>query len=269
MTAEIVERVRRSSRYRDVDGSLLARLAEEELPRARNADDAVKRVKRRLHQVVGAFRGSTAADPLARVRAAWTGDLAAPTFRDACAEVLAGHASTRERVPHLDTFYRDLWKQTGDPRRVLDLGCGFGPLAVPWMAIGDAELVATDVDRRSLDVVDAFLALVGQPHGTQPLDLVTQQPADEADVALLLKLVTTLDRQDPAAAARLLGGLRTRYAVVSFTSRSLGGRRKNMERTYRERFERLVAEVARVRGVAEASVPGELVFVVELDPVDG
>lgn len=272
MTAEIVERVRRSSRYRDVDGSLLERLAEEELPRARNADDAVKRVKRRLHQAVGAFRGSTAADPLARVRAAWTGDLAASAFRDACAEVLAGHASTRERVPHLGTFYRDLWKQTGDPRRVLDLGCGFGPLALPWMAIGDAELVATDVDRRSLDVVEAFLTLIGQPHRTGPLDMVTQQPADEADeadVALLLKLVTTLDRQDPAAAARLLGGLRTRYAVVSFTSRSLGGRGKNMERTYRERFERLVAEVMRVRDVAEASVPGELVFVVELDPVDG
>lgn len=48
MSADIVERVLRSPRYRDVDRSLLARFAEQELEHARNADDAVKRVKRRL-----------------------------------------------------------------------------------------------------------------------------------------------------------------------------------------------------------------------------
>ena len=65
MTEPIVDRVLRSARYRDVDRALLDRLAAEELPKARNADDAVKRVKRRLHQAVGAFRGARAADPLA------------------------------------------------------------------------------------------------------------------------------------------------------------------------------------------------------------
>jgi len=58
MTAEIVQRVRSSSRYRAVDAALVARLAAEELPKARNVDDAVKRVKRRLHQAVGAFRSA-------------------------------------------------------------------------------------------------------------------------------------------------------------------------------------------------------------------
>jgi hypothetical protein len=38
-----------------------------------------------------------------------------------------------------------------------------------------------------------------------------------------------------------------------------------MERTYRARLERLVAEVPRARVMGEASVPGELVFVLALD----
>jgi hypothetical protein len=42
-----------------------------------------------------------------------------------------------------------------------------------------------------------------------------------------------------------------------------------MERTYRDRLERLVAEAGRVQAVAEASVPNELVFVLTLDPPDG
>src|SRR5688572_11256077 len=100
MTGPIVDRVLRSVRYRDVDRGLLDRLAAEELPKARNTDDAVKRVKRRLHQAVGAYRGARTADPLAGVRAAWRGDLTDPAFRAACADVMRGHASTAERLPH-------------------------------------------------------------------------------------------------------------------------------------------------------------------------
>ena len=265
MSGDIVERVLRSSRYRDVDRTLLVRLAEEELPRSRTADEAVKRVKRRLHQAVGAFRGRTRAiDAIAR---AWNGDLTDPAFRAACADALARHASTRERAADLDRFYRDIWTHTGVPGSVMDLGCGLGPVALPWMGLPPAATyVAIDVDRRHLALVGEFLDLVGQPHRTEARDLVVDPPTEEADVALLLKLVPTLDRQDPAAAARLLRALRVRHAVVSFPNRSLGGRGKGMERTYRARLERLAADAGRVRHIAEASVPSELVFALSLDP---
>ncbi len=263
MTAEIVERVLRSPRYRDVDRSLLVRIAGEELPRARNTDDAVKRVKRRLHQAVGAFRGEARADPLA---AAWSGDLAAPAFRAACAHALRSHASTRERLASLDAFYAGIWSATGVPGRVIDIGCGLNPLALPWMGLArEAVYLASDVDRRPLSVVAPFLELVGQPHEVEVRDVVANPPTAEADVALLLKLVTTLDRQDPDAAARLLRALRVHHAVVSFPKQSLGGRARGMEANYRARLDRLVDEAGRVSAVAEASVSNELVFVLTLD----
>ena len=56
-----------------------------------------------------------------------------------------------------------------------------------------------------------------------------------------------------------------RHAVVSFPKHSLGGHAKGMERTYRKRLDRLVADAGRVSAVAEASVPTELVFVLTLD----
>ena len=263
MNAEIVERVLRSPRYRDVDRSLLARLADEELPRARNTDDAVKRVKRRLHQAVGAFRGAGRDDAVA---AAWSGDLSAPTFRSACVHALRSHASTRERLDSLEAFYAGIWATTGVPGRVLDLGCGLNPLALPWMGIGrEAIYLACDVDRRPLAVVASFLEMVGQPHQVEVRDVVARPPSDAADVALLLKLVTTLDRQDPDAAARLLRVLRVGHAVISFPKHSLGGHGKGMEASYRARLDRLVADAGRVSAVAEASVPSELVFVLTLD----
>ena len=261
MTTEIVERVRRSSRYRAVDPALVARLASEELPKARNVDDAVKRVKRRLHQAVGAFRSGRP------VEAPWPVDDPA-ALREACLATMRGHASTRERVPYLEAFYGPIWRATGVPPRVLDLGSGLNPLALPWMGIGDATYHAVDVDEGTLSVARRFLASVGQPHVVEARDVVADVPTETADVALMLKLVTTLDRQDAAAATRLLRGLRANHAVVSFAARSLGGR-VNHERTYRARLDRLVAEAGRVRRVTEASVRGELVFILELEPPDG
>jgi len=267
MTDAIVERVLRSPRYRDVDRGLVERLATEETARARNDEDAVKRVKRRLHQAVGAYRGASDADRiLAPIREHWTGDLAAEPFRAACRDALGRHASTAERVAHLDRFFPAIWELTdGPPATLLDLGCGLGPLALPWMGLAaDATYEACDVDRRSLAVVEAFLRLVGQPGSAHERDLVADAaPAMAADVALVLKLVPLLDRQDARAAARLLSGLGARHAVVSFPARSLGGRRHGMEISYRRRLDELATELG-IAKVGEASVPNELVFVLTL-----
>ena len=263
MSGEIVDRVLASSRYRDVDRSLLSRLVDEELPRSRNTDDAVKRVKRRLHQVVGAFRNAARSGSFAE---AWSGDLRDAQFRAACVAALQRHASTRERIPFLDRFYEPIWRHTGTPHRLLDVGCGLNPLTLPWMGLpADATYLAWDVDRRPLATVSEFFELVGQPNRVVGGDAVAEPPTDEADVAFLLKLVTTLDRQDAAAASRLVGGLHVRYAVVSFPRRTLGGRDRGMERTYRGRLDRLIAETERVTGCVEASIPSELVFVLTLD----
>jgi len=262
MTTEIVERVRSSSRYRAVDPALVLRLASEELPKSRSVDDAVKRVKRRLHQAVGAFRTVRAGSA-----PAWPVD-DPPALREACRAAMREHASTRERTPHLDAFFAPIWDVTGNPRRLLDLGCGLNPLALPWMGIGDANYHAVDVDAATLEVVRGFFEAVGQPHVSAARDLVVDVPDEHADVALLLKLVTTLDRQDADAATRLLRRLRVGHAVVSFAVRSLGGRGSH-ERTYRARLERLVEDAGRVRNVTEASIPGELVFILDLDPLHG
>ncbi len=259
----VVARVGASRRYRDVDLGLVRRLAAEELRGARNAEDAAKRVKRRLHQGIGAF--ARRVSPVDALRAAWSGDLGAPEFRAACVRAMAAHASTAERAPFLEWFFEPIWQATGTPpTTVFDLGCGLGPLALPWMGLDHAATyAAADVDLGALRVVDAFLELVGQPHAVIERDLVAAPTTEPADLALLLKLVTTLDRQDPTAAGRLVGGLRVKHAVVSFTRRSLGGRARGMERTYRERLERLAIDVG-ATDVSEASVPNELVFVVTL-----
>jgi 16S rRNA (guanine(1405)-N(7))-methyltransferase len=270
MTDDIVARVLESTRYRDVDRSLVTRLVTEELPRSRNPEDAAKRVKRRLHQAVGAYRGGAVATTGAELRATWAGTWDEP-MRDACRRALARHASTRERVDELDRFYPAVWEAVGSiPRSVIDLACGLNPFALPFMGLDpSAEYAACDADGRVLQEVEAFLALVGQPHRTWACDLVDGAPAHAADVALLLKTVPLLDRQDPTAARRVLSAVRTSHAVVSFPARSLGGRGR-LEATYRSRMGALIAELAgRVESSTELQFRSELVYVLALASLDG
>lgn len=266
--ARVAEAVSSARRYRGLDAALVRRIAAEELPRARSEAEAVKRVKRRLHQAVSAYRPEARSADLELLRAAWSGTLAAPAFRDACRSLLARHASTRERLDDLDGFYARIWRETdGVPSSVLDLGCGLGPLSLPWMGLPrDAGYRAVDVDAEALALVDGFMGLVGQPHEVMAADLAVGVPRlGRADVALLLKLAPLLDRRDPAAALRLVGVLDAGHAVISFPLRSLGGHTRGMERSYRARLAELVDQLGgRVLRVTEVSTPVELVFVLAL-----
>src|SRR5687767_1641323 len=126
--AEVFARVLRSRRYGTVAPEVVARLAAEEAPKARNLAEAEKRTKRRLHQIVGAYTVEPAYDRLlASLRAAHAAGPAA--FRQACATTMQQHASTRERLPILEHFYRDIFALTGPPASLLDIGCGLNPLA--------------------------------------------------------------------------------------------------------------------------------------------
>src|SRR6266480_1955048 len=84
----VVGRVTESRRYRVVDPAVVRRVATEELRRARSADDAVKRVKRRLHQAVGAYRapggGGSLERDIERLTTAGEADPSGGELRAAC-----------------------------------------------------------------------------------------------------------------------------------------------------------------------------------------
>jgi 16S rRNA (guanine(1405)-N(7))-methyltransferase len=269
MNDEVRARVLASSRYRDVDPALVARVVAEELPRARGADDAVKRVKRRLHQAIGAYRSRGDSRTRDDIREAWSGDWT-DALRAASRAALARHASTRERLAGIDRFYESLWAAIGAvPGSVMDLACGLNPLALPFMGLErDARYLACDSDRRVLDEVEWFLTTVEQPHRTWACDLVADVPDAEADVALLLKTVPILDRQDPDAANRLVAALRAPWVVASFPARSLGGR-ASLASTYRARALSLVSALGDgYTAAAELAVANELLYVIRTPHAD-
>ena len=102
--AEVVSAVQTSKRYQWVLPAVVERLASEEIPKSRNAADAQKRTKRRLHQIFGAYASPLPyATMAARIDALPPG---ADELEALCRWMLGLHSSTRERLPLLPAFYR-------------------------------------------------------------------------------------------------------------------------------------------------------------------
>src|SRR6187402_2809844 len=128
---EVVDAVLQYRRYKNIAPDLVRRLAGEELPKSKNASDAQKRTKRRLHQIFGAYADPLPYDKLIDKLQDAHADL--EQFKTICKEILPLHASTAERMKDLDRFYKPIFEITGRPAKIMDLACGLNPLTNPWM----------------------------------------------------------------------------------------------------------------------------------------
>ena len=259
---EVVTAVLRSRRYRSVHPATVRRLAEAQLAAGggRRTDDAIKRTKRALHQIFGAYL------PQPPRYERWLGELDAATTDAARHEVLrramAQHASTRERLEQLERFYAQLREHLGPVASVLDLACGLGPLAAPWLGLPvGTPYHAWDIDVELVGFVGEVLARLGlRPHAAA-VDLLAVSTWPRTDLALVLKTLPCLEQQGAGASETLLDAIPAPRLVVSFPTRSLGGRAKGMGATYARGFEAILA----ARGWAAESFEAgpELVYVVE------
>ena len=245
-----------SPKWRHMSRDFVIKLCDQEAAEGRSDKEVVKRVKRKLHQVGGAyFRGPPR-------YARWLDDLRqAHAGRDrlnAIENILEHHTSQDERMIRLKDYYAALFDSVGHVDCVLDIACGFNPLARPWMPIAPSRYLATDIYS---DLV-AFLAeagtLIGFPVEAFVHDLTTGPPDAAADVALLLKAVPCLDQIDARTSARLLAALQAPIVLVSFPVRSLGGREKGMRSQYSDRLHDIVGPLN--YAVAPLELPSELGF---------
>jgi 16S rRNA (guanine(1405)-N(7))-methyltransferase len=271
---ELIRAVRAGKKYESVSEDLIRAIGARELAARRNLKEAVKATKNKLHQVAGAYLD---ARPPYR---AWLELLAAaddrrPTdddrlstsallnsqFRLACREIMRHHASTSERLGILETFYTTTLASVAPVRSVLDVACGLGPLAMPWMPLAEgATYLACDIYADMIDFLNGFFGLTGVRGRAHVCDLVAGPPDAQADLALVLKALPPLEQIEKDAGRNLLRGLNARHMLVSFPARSLGGRHKGMVEHYEDRF-RALAE-AEGWAVERFEFPTELAFLV-------
>jgi len=263
-----------SAKYDMLHPPLVSRILAEES----QAKDPVKAAKTRLHQLYGAYVQGNAHKKAASLLTAvasscgnsWDRDSWGADIESAAQSILRLHASTKERLPHLIGFYEFVATHTGQAETIMDLGCGFNPFSIPLMPTSLSSNLksyhAFDIDTRTRDILNRFFSLLKLPPTAECIDLAVETSSHSVDVALMCKLLPVLEAQIPGRGFELAAGINTRFLVITYPLKSLGGRDKGMEKNYSNAFEKAISAGAmgRFTPIARERVGNELVYILAI-----
>lgn len=224
-----LEKLLGAKNYKDVCQDTVRRVWEDCQGRYKKAKDAEKAAREALHGITGAFMTPQEARQLAFDMQAWYINQTDVGLE----RMLNRHASTRERLPlsEMDALCQRIINITGRPRSVLDLACGINPL---YLGARGIRTVGVDISGSVVEAVNRFGEVYGMPVSAVCADLLCPGaiPPERFDAALLLKLLPLLERQRAGAALNVMDAVNAAFLVVSFPTRTLGGRNVGMAAQY-------------------------------------
>jgi len=269
-------------KYANLHAPWVARITAEEQNKTHQKDFA-KATKTRLHQLYGAYLHPTACKKAAGVLDGWE-----KAGAGECADLLRLHASTRERLPHYAAFYEFIFTHVPPPRVVMDLGCGFNPFALEYLLTAMQTTLqkpkdylhmyhAFDIDTQQAALINRFFAMNNLPAGAECIDLGAENTEivntsagvsnilPNADLTFMLKLLPVLEAQTAGWGYRLAASLQTKYLVLTYPLKSLGGKEKGMARHYRHTFETALnaGELSTFTLLTEGQIGQELIYILQ------
>ena len=224
MNNELFEKLASNKKYSDVCPDTIRRVISECEGRYKKAKDMEKAVREKLHGVTSAFN-ELGGDLSNEVMQLGAGD------DEALAALLRRHASTRERLPlsAMDAMYARIFETTGKPASILDLACGLNPVYL--IKRFGCHVTGVDISKSCVELIgpasqDASRGIWG--------DLLCEGsiPADRFHIALMFKILPLLERQKAGSAMQIMQAVNAEYLVVSFPTRTLGGRNVGMADNY-------------------------------------
>jgi 16S rRNA (guanine(1405)-N(7))-methyltransferase len=262
----IIERLRATSKYRDIHSDTIVHVVQQESAKAANRADLERRSRLKLHRVAAMYLLAGRTQHL--MRGLTELEDSDSGLRDFCRGALAAHFSSAERLPDLEMFYRTVFDVVGEVGTVADVACALNPFSLPWLRdVTDAEYIGYDLNMSYVRLGNAFFA--GRYSGCSVLhgDVLVMPASVTADVALLMKTYHMIEDRAAGAGLNLVRDLASPTVVVSFPLRTRTGR----PASFTPRLADGLRELGQRQGwrVDQATLPTELLVFVRKGYCDG
>lgn len=254
---EIKNKKELKSLSNDFIGSIAKQVLEKEkvsLDKKANRKKIIKETRKVLREVYGAFKRTKYHKKEKLLQ-----EITSLSDIEAHDRILELHTSTKERLPYYDSVYQQIFSITGKPQSILDLGCGLNPLSLPHMQLEEVTYYASELTQEDSDFIQRYLDKLKIKGNTFPMDLTRIDVLPQADVCFLFKLLDTLETLKRNVTKEILEKLQTRWAVVSFPLKTLGGRRTISKRRL-VWFERMISSYQ----YKTFEIPNEIFYVIKL-----
>lgn len=261
----MIDRIAHSPKYRSLARETISMIVAQEESHARDKRDLEHRSRRLLHRAAALYlnRSSPAAleAELTELRLDGVTD---SDVREWCRAALATHDSSAERLDDLDSFYPTVLNLVGHANGpIVDLACALNSLTLPWLrAVTSAPYVGYDFNERFVALGRAFATATSEPCAEFcHQDVLSHASSIDGAIALLLKTYHCIDNRSRGAALTLVADLPVRSVVVSFPTRTLGGRRSGFDDRYGPELRTLAAREG--WAVRTGSLPTETIWVID------
>jgi len=229
----LCEEIFASKKYAALYRPLVLRICDEEYKKYDNNKDRVKAVKHTLHAMYGAYLNS--ADIFKKANKLL--DVQDPDI----GRLLNLHASTKERMRHLNDFYSFIFESIGVVESVLDIGCGLNPFTLPYFPQKPLKYYAFDIDERIAGLNNRYFEHLCLPALAGCMDISIETPKMTADAAFLFKLLPLIERQSKGRSIRLLREINAKFLIITYPTTSLSGKEKGMKSFYTSAFVQMIA----------------------------
>lgn len=163
-------------------------------------------------------------------------------------KILATHLSTKERLPLYPVIYEKIFAITGEPKVILDLGCGLNPVSYPFMKV-QAEYYASELTAEDCKFLEKCFEKMKIKGKAVPLDLIEVagnpellKQFPEADICFLFKVLDEIERKKGRKTSEaLIKAIDAKYLVISFATKKVTG--KPMKYPYRRWLEQMLTRL--------------------------
>ncbi len=208
---DIVEKIANNKRYNDLCKDTIKRVVDELQKKGYSDKEIEKEAKRILYKNNIAFFKRVNFEEMLK------------EFKDSLSKETHLKWLKRydpNRVLSLEGLYEDIFRLTGKPKSIIDIGCGLNPLTLPWMNLDkDAIYIGYDINKRLIWFLNEYFKLIKRNYKAVLKDVLIEPPKQKADLAFLFKTTTCFSWQDKSSVDRVLNGLNVNYAVISLALR--------------------------------------------------
>lgn len=257
----MTERVLHSRKYAGMDlpAETIRDLIRQEAAAGKSVKETEKAMREKLHQIIAPYLGDPdyAAEEALLAEAAVQGDEA---IKEWCLRILAVHTSSKERIPHMEQFYRTIFERIGTPESILDVACAFNPFAFPWMGLPKCTAYhAYDLHTPRVRLLNSFFRAYGMRELAEVRDILLAPPDVPADTAFFFKEAHRFESRKKGCNRNFWISLPVRTIVVTLPAENLTGQHQ-----MRDRQRGLIEKNIEGLGwqVEETEIAGEMIFII-------
>lgn len=258
--AQILQQVKSHKKYKNLDDNLIINEIKQYLksnPKATVNKQTIKEIRAKLHRLYSSYqtKKKKKADAiLANLKQAISGkdrqDRQNPKeVLKVTNKLLSLTLSTKERLSDYQHIYKEIFKITGKPKTILDLGAGLNPLSFPLMNLDSLTYYSYDIDKQDIKLLNKYFkimkarGLIGKALILDVRNLSKVSFIPSSNIVFIFKLIDLIDTKKKKISEELIKTLikKTKFIIASFATQTLT--RKSMKLPKRRGFELMLERI--------------------------